>query len=119
MTLTEQYALACLPTLLAARAERIDGGLISMTKRYLESLPEDEQDEILGAVDADGLEVEYEDKDDIPDSNDEPIYGLKPGLKRCAYILRSGHQCQLAEGHDGRHAWEQEWVKRVAAEETK
>jgi hypothetical protein len=37
----------------------------------------------------------------------EPIYELKPGLKRCAHRMRyTGHQCQLADGHVGRHAWE-------------
>jgi len=37
----------------------------------------------------------------------ELIYQLRPGLKRCAHKMRySGNQCQLAENHVGRHAWE-------------
>lgn len=43
---------------------------MSMTKRYLDSLPQDEQDAILGEVDPDGCEVEYEDEDDIPGSDE-------------------------------------------------
>ena len=50
---------------------------------------------------------------DLPD--DEPVYELKPGLKRCQHRMRyTGHQCQLAELHVGRHAWEPSWVERVA-----
>jgi hypothetical protein len=41
----------------------------------------------------------------------ESIYELRPGLKRCAHRMRvTGHQCQLADGHVGRHAWEPSWV---------
>lgn len=70
-----------------------------MTKRYLETLPQDEQDAILGA----------------PDPDDAPVCELKPGLQRCEHrMIYTGHQCQLAEGHTGRHAWEESWVRRVA-----
>jgi hypothetical protein len=47
---------------------------------------------------------------------DEPIYELRPGLKRCQHKMRyTGHQCQLADGHVGRHAWEPTDVERIEA----
>jgi hypothetical protein len=50
------------------------------------------------------------------DDEGEPIYELQPGLKRCAHKMRyTGHQCQLADGHVGRHAWEPAWVEHIAA----
>ena len=52
---------------------------MSMTKRYIETLPQDKQDDILGLPpsDEDGLEVEYENEDDIPGSEDEEDGGLE------------------------------------------
>lgn len=72
---------------------------MSLTKRHIDSLTEAEQNEILGMMNPD-----Y-----------EPIYELKPGIRRCQHRMRyTGNQCQLAEGHVLRHAWEPSWVERVA-----
>ena len=46
-------------------------------------------------------------REDAEEETAEPVYELRPGLRRCTHRMRvSGNQCQLAEGHDGRHVHE-------------
>ncbi len=49
------------------------------------------------------------------EQDSEPVYELRPGLRRRAHKMRyTGNQCLLADGHVGRHAWEPSWIEHIA-----